>query len=610
MREFVGRLATGGPPRPVADPAPAEVEGCLVLFRGYVANRAALDAEARRRGHPEAPSSDAGRLALACRWWGPQLSRNVLGEYAAAIHDPARGTLVLAHDELGLVPLFYAAGPGGICFGSPLEAVVAETGVGELDEEYVADYFAQGEHFGDRTPFADVRRVRPGECVAWRDGRLTRHSTWTLGEVRPLRCRDEREYAEGLGERVEEAVAAALPGEGVAWCELSGGLDSSTVFGLASRLGAPGLQAVSLVYPRSVTADERKWIGFVLEAHPAPWNPVDADAVRPFTELPGVFYGEPSSRLVTGGLSRVLRGLFRERGVDVVLTGQGGDAVFLGDVPRPYFLADLLRRGRWAEAWRQARAWGLASYDHRPTAFWLAHCGAGAALRRLRGRWIEGSPVTIPWATDGFAARARLAERGRATPAPAFATVAESYHAERVIRNAVSVAAHYAHAGLGAEYRHPLFHRPLLEYMLSVPWKAKYRPGEDRVLQRRALEGILPGRTLRRTGKRGPDEAFYEGLEAAGDWFEMLTSTPRIVERGYAVADRWREAVRQARIGRTVGARHFLASVNLEVWLRQLERFSSRPRLARPQETPAPVRAPAGSPAAPDVTTLFRRSYP
>ncbi len=564
----------------MADPAAAEVEGCLVLFRGYVANRTTLDAEARRRGHPEAPGSDAGRLALACRWWGPQLSRHVLGEYAAAVYDPARRSLVLAHDELGLVPLFYAAGPGGICFGSPLEAVVAETSVGELDEEYVADYFAQGEHFGDRTPFADVRRVRPGESVEWRDGQIVRHSTWTLGEVRPLRCRDEREYAEGLRERVEEAVAAALPAEGVTWCELSGGLDSSTVLSVASRLGAPGLEAVSLVYPRSVMADERKWIRFVLEEHPVPWKAVDADEVRPFTELPEVFFGEPNGWLVIGGVSRVLRGLFREGGVDVVLTGQGGDAVFLGDVPRPFFLADLLRRGRWMEAWRQARAWGHASYDHRPPAYWLAHCGAGSALRHLRGRWIESSPVTIPWATDGFAARARLAERGRATPAPAFATVAESYHAERVIRNAVSVAAHYAHAGLGAEYRHPLFHRPLLEFMLSVPRDQKYRPGEDRVLQRRALDGVLPGRTLRRSGKRGPDEAYYEGLEAADDWFEMLTSRPRIVERGYAVADRWRETVRQARVGRTVGVRHFLASVSLEVWLQQLERFSSRPRLA------------------------------
>jgi asparagine synthase (glutamine-hydrolysing) len=577
---FVARIVPGEPPRLIADPPAAEVEGCSVLFRGYVANPADLAAEARRRGHPRPPSSDAERLALAFRWWGAELPRHVLGEYAVAVYDPGERTLLLAHDELGLVPLFYAAAPGAVHFGSPLEDVVAEVGVGELDEEYVADYFALGEHFGDRTPYAAIRRLRPGESVVWRDGRVSRHDVRTLADVRPLRLRDPREYAARLGELVREGVLAALPAEGRTWCELSGGLDSSTVLSVASRAGVPGLEAVSLVFPRSHRADERKWIRYVLEEHPVPWNPVDADAVRPFTELPEAFFGEPCEGLVTCGVGRACGDLFRERGVDVVLTGQGGDAVFLGDVPKPYFLADLLRRGRVVEAWRRARDWGRASYDHRPPSYWLIHFGAPPGLRHLRGEALEHRRVEIPWAVASFAAAAGLRERGKASPAPGYATVAESYHMERVMRNALAVAVHRAHAAAGAEYRHPLLYRPLLELMLSAPWEEKYRPGADRALQRRALEGVVPDRTLRRLDKRGPDQAYYEGLESGDAWIELLTARPRIVERGYADAGRWREAVHQARFGRTVGIKYFLASVNLEAWLQQLERFSPRPKLA------------------------------
>ncbi|HEX5726654.1 MAG TPA: asparagine synthase-related protein, partial [Longimicrobiaceae bacterium] len=329
----------------------------------------------------------------------------------------------------------------------------------------------------------------------------------------------------------------------------------------------------------------------VLDEHPVPWHPVDADEVRPFTELPGAFFGEPNEWLVTSGVARVYRGLLRAHRVDVVLTGQGGDAVFLGDGPRPYFLADLLRRGRAAEAWRGARAWGAASHERRPPVYLLARYGLGPLLRRLRGETLEHRPVAIPWADERFAAAVGLRDRGRAAPPPRLRSVAGSVHVERVLRVANSVATHYAHDHAGAEYRHPLFHRPLLELMLSVPCEQKYRCGADRTLQRLALKGVLPERTRQRDDKQGPEQAFYEGLESSGQWLDLLTACPRIVERGYATVGPWREAVQQARFGRTVGIRHFLASATLEAWLQQLERFSPRPRLAAGRDAGAAAAA-------------------
>ena len=578
MSRFVARFGPGRPPRLVADPPAAEVEGCAVLFRGYVSNRAALDAEARARGH-RPPASDEERVGLASRWWGAALPRHVLGEYAAAVHDPERGTLLLAQDELGLVPLFYAAEAGAVTFGTPLEDVVAETGPGELDEEYVADYFAEGRHLGERTPYAAIRRLRQGESVLWRDGRFARHDVRTLTAVRPRRWKDAGECAERLRAGLEEAVAAALPDGGRAWCELSGGLDSSTVLSIAARRGATGLAAVSNVYPRSHTADERAWMRVVLEAHPVPWHQVDADAVRPFTELPEVFFAEPNAWLPSCGLSRTNRELFRAHGVDVVLTGQGGDAVFHGDAPRPYFLADLLRRGRVANAWRHARAWGAASDERRPPAYLLHHFGVRPLLRHLRGEALDLPPAAIPWADPRYAAAAGLDRRGRNAPAPGAHSVEAAYYLERIVPGANAAAVHYAHAHTGAEYRHPLFHRPLLELMLSIPWEHKYHAGGDRPLHRLAMEGIVPPRTLRRRGKQGPDQAAQEGLESGEAWIDLLTARPRIVERGYATAGAWREAVHHARFGRTDGARHFTASASLEAWLQGLERFSPRPRL-------------------------------
>jgi hypothetical protein len=209
----------------------------------------------------------------------------------------------------------------------------------------------------------------------------------------------------------------------------------------------------------------------------------------------------------------------------------------------------------------------------------LHRYGLRPVLRHLRGRALDTPPVAISWADPRYAAAVGLGERGRASPTPGGRTVEAAYHMERIVRNANGAAVHFAHAHAGAEYRHPLFHRPLVELMLSLPWENKYHTGGDRPLQRLAMQGVVPRPTLRRRGKQGPGQAAPEGLESGEAWIDMLTARPRIVERGYAAAGPWREAVRQARYG-TTGVRHFMASASLEAWLQGLEGFSPRSRLA------------------------------
>ena len=121
------------------------------------------------------------------------------------------------------------------------------------------------------------------------------------------------------------------------------------------------------------------------------------------------------------------------------------------------------------------------------------------------------------------------------------------------------------------DLRFPLLYRPLVEFMLGIPWEQKLRPECDRYLHRRAMTGILPEQVRLRTDKAGPEEAQFEGLRRDSPWLDLLLTRPRVVERGYVDARRWSEAVNQARFGRIVSMRHFIAAATLEVWLQQRE---------------------------------------
>lgn len=571
MERFLLRLTSDNPQCLTSHPRPIRQNGRDVFWRGYIANRGELERRADRSfRHPRLESS-AELFARADEWWGPDLPRHVLGEYAAAIYDRERRTLLLAHDELGLIPLFYSESRAGVVVGTDLADVVGATGVGELDEEYVADYLTEGWHLGERTPYTHIRRLLPGQSIVWQQGRLTQHETWTLDEIEPPQYRDHREYEERLRQLLAEAITAAIPPGGKVLCELSGGLDSSTILAFSAGSGAGSVEAFSFVYPESHSADERPWIEAILEKYPVPWHSIDADRVRPFSEIPDGFCGEPNLLLVNAARQRSYRRLLETMGADVVLTGVGGDAALVGDAPEPYYLADLLREFRWGSLWDEVLSWSRASEQRRPPAYWLARYAVRPLARRARQLPLGGADLRIPWISEHYADKASVTRRGRAAHAPRFRSAGDSWYFERVLRGANNVATNYRGTGMPCPFRHPLLYRPLLTFMCGVPWHIKLHPQCDRLLQRRALEDVLPGRVLRRRSKLGPDQAFYTGLEASPEWHECLTANPQIVERGYADPDKWRSAVQQARLGGTVGLRYLLASATLEIWLQQLD---------------------------------------
>ena len=186
MERFFLRLRFDGGRKIASTPAPERAEGLDVFWRGYVC------------GPDAAPASGSfgatGILARAYRCFGEDFPRRIEGAFAAVVIDAARATAVLAHDELALESLFYAPYNDELIVATHLLDIIRATGVGELDETYISDYLAHGWHFGDRTPYSHVRRLRAGETVVWRGGGLKRVGAWTLDSVAPLRLTDERDY--------------------------------------------------------------------------------------------------------------------------------------------------------------------------------------------------------------------------------------------------------------------------------------------------------------------------------------------------------------------------------------------------------------------------------
>ena len=541
------------------------VRRCRVFVDGYLANREALCRDA----HLPPTTGDAELIADAYRRFGSGFPARVFGEYAVALFDEDQKALLLTHDALGVFGLFYAERPGELLFSSHLEDLIALIGIGELDEDTIAETLVGIADHRERTPYRHIHRLRQCRSVLVRDGELRSIPTYDPSAVRPLRLLNSTDYEEHFRNLVVEAVSSALPAVGKVWCELSGGLDSSTIVSLAASALRTKFETFSVVFSQSQEADETEWIDAVLNAYPVPSHRLDGDGAPPFSSVPDRFQAEPTGRSLIVGFDQARTALFEAHGVKIVLTGMCGDAVFIGDAPEPYYLADITNPGRLLE---ELRRWARESGDGRSLGHWFRryflqpHLGRGKSARPPPP-WISGSYVER-WRDTAGAGEPDQRLNGL--------SFGDAYYWNRVLKGALLVRDGQNPMSGGCDFRNPWLYLPFVEFMAATPWAEKLRAGSDRTLQRRALKGTLPERVRLRDGKRVPSQAFFGGLRRSDSWARLLTDRPNIVERGYVDGDRWREAVTLAQNGYCNSPSGFIQACVLESWFATLERAPLR----------------------------------
>jgi asparagine synthase (glutamine-hydrolysing) len=157
---------------------------------------------------------------------------------------------------------------------------------------------------------------------------------------------------------------------------------------------------------------------------------------------------------------------------------------------------------------------------------------------------------------------------GRATGLPRLRGAGRQYLWESVYRMANDEASSAFRGSLPVTTRHPLLHRPLVEFMLALPADLRASPADDRILQRRALVDRLPD-AIRTRKTKGSDQRIRDRLQGQSpEWMAMMADRPRIVERGWVDGDLWRAQLQRARFGLVDGLGSFSAAMSAEAWLR------------------------------------------
>jgi asparagine synthase (glutamine-hydrolysing) len=579
-------------PEDSADQPLAGITGDSITFDGRLDNREDLV----RLLDIQGPVSDARVALTAFEAWGAASFERLAGEYALVVWNALEREVFLARSRCGTRPLFFTANTSGVTWSSEIDDLVLKSGITpEVNDAYTIGYLYYQPDI-DESPFCNIGIVPCGSYIQVKVSGEIRDPvfTWHPEKVVPLQLPSDADYEEAWREETERAVARRLRTGKPIFCELSGGLDSSTVALLAHRFlvnsgsDPARLTTVSCTYETSRSCDETHFIEMVEQTRNRAGLHISEHSQGATTGLEDIqFTGVPNTGHLFPGRYTAIQRLMKDAGARVLLTGIGGDHVFWSDHTGSPELADFLIRGRLLAAVAGARRWSQAAAATFRETFvtwalapiiiahpWMRLRSADANLRpwitSKARQWLNGK---------GRSYGLRIDPRGRC---PSLRTRA---HVMRSLSALVS--AGYFQEYHGIYFSHPLASQQLVDFVLALPMNQLARPGEDRSLMRRASVGLLPEKVRTRKSKGSIDEMFCRVLERE----QRLIGRAELLEvcrREYAEPTLLAQAIREVALGRLDQSYALVRLFSLERWLRSLDRVCFRQPGVRLRQAESP----------------------
>lgn len=572
-------------------PMANEDDSIQIVFNGEIYNHRQLRPDLEERGHHYRTASDTETILHLYEERGLEVVEELDGMFAFALWDSAKRRLLLARDRLGIKPLYYTLAPDGtLAFASEIKSLLAGQAVApELNYAALPDYLANHAPSGEETLFRGVKRLLPGHTLLWQDGEVRIKMYWDLGFAaekysgkHPERWSDRDAVAQWT-ETFREAVRSHLMADVPLGLFLSGGIDSSAIAAVMSRMVSEPIKTFSVGFAER-EANELEYARLVARTFNTDHHEVIVSPAEYFDALPKLIRHEDEPLGHPASVPLYFVSKLAARHVKVVLTGEGSDELMAG----------------YHRYWKTVYNLALGErYQRR----------LPETLRRAVRNGIESLPETSPWRRkllqtflalpadveslymDNFAVFSQARQLDLLTPETKEHTGALDPHRTaltcyeqgdaRSVLNRLLYAdtKTYLHELLmkqdqmsmaaSLESRVPFLDHHLVEFTAALPERMKLRGLTTKYVLRRAMKGLLPEPILtrRKMGFPVPIGAWFRGEYRS--LVDEYVLGARARERGLFNPEALRALVAEHQSGARDHAQRLWSLVNLEMWQRQ-----------------------------------------
>jgi asparagine synthase (glutamine-hydrolysing) len=550
-----------------------------LVFNGEIYNYVELRAELIARGHRFSSHTDTEVIIHLYEEEGERCVTRLRGMFAFVLWDSRRQQIFGARDRLGIKPFHYYADRRQFICASEAKALLEDPGVPrQVDHAALAGYLFAGFPQSDRTMFSAIRQLPPGHSLIVDGGGVRVRKYWDV-EYAYNFTRSDAETVDELEALLDESVRLHCRSDAELGCHLSGGLDSSTVTGIAAR-HRPSMKTFSIRFNEGGDWYDETAFAKVMSAaagadyHEAVPNGDDLAAV-----LPGLVWHMEMPLPNLGGFSYYTVSRLAAEHVKVTLTGHGGDEIFAGYSAQfetafgtPPFSASNPEPTPTVPAFAKAARFGKR----------LAALGLGETARRVRQR-VRPTPLTLdekwvalhcsrPPQQNSLLSPLFLSKLNGYSPVNDYLTAFRQaptselldrclYHDLRCYLPGLLYMEDRVSMAMSVESRVPLLDHRIVEFMATVPPAQKVPGLQPKAMLRAAARSAMPDSIRNRSDKRGFPVPFqFWVLDVLKDLSRDVLLSPQSLDRGIISADR----LRQWRLN----AHEIQTALSLELWFR------------------------------------------
>ncbi|MBN2321710.1 MAG: amidotransferase 1, exosortase A system-associated [Acidobacteria bacterium] len=434
------------------------------------------------------------------------------GMFAFAVWDESAKTLILARDRVGKKPLYYYLDNEKLVFASEIKSLLSHGNLDlEIDQQSVSDYISLGYIPAPKSIYRRIRKVRPGHYLKVTGQNVREICYWDI-RFREDNHPTEAEWIEQFLEQFEEAIRIRFMSEVPLGAFLSGGVDSSAVVAMMSRIMDQPVRTATIGFNEDKFDESgyaREIAKFLQTDHYE--RTVTPDKIGVIEKLVW-HYDEPysdSSALPTYYVSKVAREC-----VTVALSGDGGDENFAG---YRRYLFDVRENKV-----RRMLPYGFRKWIFGPLGMLYPKMDWAPRVFRARSTFqsLSYDPVEGYFETMSIFRRddkAQILSRDLTAGLKDYSTrdVFRSHYnsagtddplsriqyldIKTYLTDDILTKVDRASMAVSLEVRCPLLDHKLMELLARMPSSLKLRGSTGKHLFKKAMESYLPGNTINRT---------------------------------------------------------------------------------------------------------------
>lgn len=320
---------------------PMKKYNCILTFNGEIYNYIEIREELKDFGYDFHTKCDTEVILAAYDRWGIECVNRFNGMWGFALYDIRRQKLFLCRDRFGVKPLYYYKTSHKLLFASEIKQILCDREIPRVVNLDVlkASLIYQAYDYSQKTCFRDINSL-PGGCYAEVDFDFQKHciSSFQVTRYYNLSKKIEMNKKDSdIQEELTEAVRLRMRSDVKVGSCLSGGLDSSSIVGIACALikeaggDVADFTTVTSGFAEHPEVDETKYSKSVVEYCGCEENIVRPDANQLMKLIEKIVWHQDEPCPHFGILTSY--SVFHEAaelGCKVVYDGQGGDEGLAG----------------------------------------------------------------------------------------------------------------------------------------------------------------------------------------------------------------------------------------------------------------------------------------